>query len=151
MRQLLRILLIMAAVITPVMTYSPRPMSLALKQDRAALWVDIHIEGLGTIPMLLDTGASFNLLTQSQITWLLNENRARHVNTVTTSLGDGRQVAGHVYQVDGATIGDCPLQSFQALLMPDLPDAMLGLQALRWVEPVELRLSEGKLILHCRF
>ncbi len=122
-------------------------------RDRGAstYYVTGVVEGLGSMEMLVDTGASYMTLNQSELEVLLEKGLATYVKDLSGKLADGTRRIVPVYRISTLSLGEhCELRDVEAAVFPNKTRNLLGLSVLRKAEPFIFSMDPPRLVLsHC--
>jgi clan AA aspartic protease (TIGR02281 family) len=113
------------------------------------LYVDAQLGHQLETRMLLDTGSGYVSLTAATFRRLKRESLDSESpvfsRRITGVMANGRSASVAVYRLPELTIGDCVLEDVEAVVFPHAGENILGLSALRRVQPFTVDLDEGRL------
>lgn len=112
-------------------------------------YVDVHVEGIGRVDYLVDTGAGYMTINEDMLARLQANEKAVYTKRLRGVLADGRTLIVPVYRIGSITIGkNCVIHDVEAAVFPGSTRSLLGLSALRKAapfmfstEPPELQMS----------
>lgn len=86
--------------------------------------------------LLVDTGSTYTVLSRSTFKAVEKNEGASFKRTIQGTTASGRVVKARVYEVSALAIGDdCVLESVEVVLLPGSDRDILGLSALKRVQP----------------
>jgi predicted aspartyl protease len=99
-------------------------------------YVDVHVEGLGHVDYLVDTGAGYMTINEDTLAVLQANRAAVYVKRLRGIMADGRTLIVPVYRIDTINIGgNGRIQDVEAAVFPGGSCSLLGLSALRKTAP----------------
>ncbi|MGH8502885.1 MAG: retroviral-like aspartic protease family protein [Gammaproteobacteria bacterium] len=108
-------------------------------KDKGAdtFYVDVHVEGVGNIDYLVDTGAGYMTINEDTLAVLQARGKATYVRRLRGILADGSTLVVPVYRIDSINIGGvCRIDEVEAAVFPGASRSLLGLSALRRAAPL---------------
>jgi len=108
-------------------------------KDKGAdtFYVDVHVEGVGNIDYLVDTGAGYMTINEDTLAVLQARDKATYVRRLRGILADGSTLVVPVYRIDSINIGGvCKIDDVEAAVFPSASRSLLGLSALRKAAPL---------------
>jgi predicted aspartyl protease len=98
--------------------------------------------------MLVDTGSGYVALTRTTFARIKHLPGVRYLRDISGSMANGKQLKVAVYRVASLKLGEnCVLTDVEVAVMPGATRDILGLSALRKVEPFALQLEPPVLYL----
>ena len=98
--------------------------------------------------MLVDTGSGYVALTRATFARIKDLPGVTYLREITGSMANGKQLNVPVYRVASLKLGEsCVLTDVEVAVMPGATRDILGLSALRKVEPFALQLEPPVLYL----
>jgi len=102
----------------------------------ATYYVDGHIEGIGPVEFMVDTGSGYMTINEEALNHLKKNGQAEYVKDLGGILADGSRLRVPVYRLTRITIGDaCNLEGIEAAVFPGRTRFILGLSALKQTAP----------------
>jgi predicted aspartyl protease len=96
--------------------------------------------------MLVDTGSSYVVLSRDTFAQLKREGTAVFERTIHGATAAGRLMEAKVYRVSALTLGNgCVLRDIEAVALPRADRDILGLSALRRMQPFSLQFEPAAL------
>lgn len=116
---------------------SPEYTAVALrKHDAGTFYVDGSLQGYGDLRMLLDTGSSYLVISQSILEDLLKAGGARYSRQLEGIMADGSTRVIPVYRLAGLRLGEnCWVHDVEAAVMPGQTRPILGMNILSRLAP----------------
>lgn len=116
----------------------------------STFYVPGHIEGLGAVELMVDTGSSYITINEEALAVLTRHDRAKYLRNLRGTLANGHEVVVPVYTID-VKIGDvCHLRQVEAAVFPGKTRYILGLNALSQAAPFIFSTDPATLVLsHC--
>ena len=103
-------------------------------------------DGLET-DLLIDTGSSYVALTAATFRQLRRLGGATHVRDVRGTMAGGRSMKIAIFRVPALTLGSgCTLHDIEVAVMPNATRDILGLSALRRMQPFALSTAPPRLL-----
>jgi clan AA aspartic protease (TIGR02281 family) len=147
---------ILSIIFTILVQAALAPASLAdgfdLPLERAKsgnLYVDAQLGNEMETRMLLDTGSGYVSLTAETFRRLKRDATESEMpvfsRRITGVMANGRSASVPVYRLAELTIGGCVLQDVEAVVFSRASENILGLSALRRVQPFTIDMDQGKL------
>jgi clan AA aspartic protease (TIGR02281 family) len=113
------------------------------------LYVDARFGDNFETRMLLDTGSGYVSLTTDTFRRLKRESAESDApvfsRRITGVMANGRSTSVSVYRLAELTIGACVLEDVEAVVFPRAGENILGLSALRRVQPFTIDMDQGRL------
>jgi len=113
------------------------------------LYVDARFGGDFETRMLLDTGSGYVGLTTDTFRRLKRESPDSDApvfsRRITGVMANGRSASVSVYRLAELTIGGCVLEDVEAVVFPRAGENILGLSALRRLQPFTIDMDQGRL------
>lgn len=101
-----------------------------------AFYVRGTLGGVVSSELLVDTGSSYVALSRKTFNALQRNKLTTYVRSIHGATANGRVVRARVYEVSELAIGEhCVLESVEVVVLPGSDRDILGLSALRRVEP----------------
>ncbi len=115
-------------------------------------YVASRLDGELTVPMLVDTGASFSSIGREVLERLQRRGQVDFVGEQQGRLADGRTITVPLYRIRRLRIGDrCEVENVQIAVFPTADRAILGLNVLTRLSPFGIATDPPRLILSgCR-
>ena len=105
-------------------------------QSSGAFYIEGTLGGVISAEFLVDTGSSYVVLSRRTFDALARNNRTTYLRSIRGATANGRVVKARVYEVSELSIGsDCVLKAVEVVVLPGSDRDILGLSALRRVEP----------------
>ncbi len=106
------------------------------QQSSGAFYVRGTLGASVETELLVDTGSSYVVLSRATFKALEKNQGASFKRTIQGATASGRVVKAKVYEVSALSIGDeCVLQSVEVVVLPGSKRDILGLSALKRVQP----------------
>lgn len=93
---------------------------------------------------LVDTGSGY--VSLSRRTFSRIERQAEYLRDIAGAMANGSVLKVRIYRVATLTLGDCVLSDVEVAVLPGASRDILGLSALRRVEPFAMQLTPPRLI-----
>lgn len=140
-------LTIVSLMSSPASAEAIPEVSLPLQQQGAGGY---YVHGLlgGTVEadMLVDTGSSYVVLSGSTFARLKRQGHAVYQRTIRGATATGRVLDARVFLVSELALGEaCVLQDVEVVVMPGADRDILGLSALRRLQPFALQFDPATL------
>lgn len=101
-----------------------------------------------TVPMLVDTGASFSSIGRDTLVQLQRAGEADFIGEQRGRLADGRTITVPLYRIRRLRIGDrCEVEDVQLAVFPTADRAILGLNVLTRLSPFSIATAPPRLVL----
>lgn len=105
-------------------------------QPSGAFYVEGTLGGDVATELLVDTGSSYVALSRKTFAELERRNVTTYLRSIHGATATGRSVRARVYEVSELALGeDCVLESVEVVVLPGSDRDILGLSALRRVQP----------------
>lgn len=102
----------------------------------ATFYVEVHLEGVGNLDFLVDTGSSYTTINEKTLTILKEKGQATYVRSLAGTLADGTRKIVPIYSIAAIHIGnECYIDNVEAAVFPGNTRHILGLSALRKAAP----------------
>ena len=101
--------------------------------------------GVGT-DMLVDTGSGYVSLSKATFTRIKAQPGTEYLRDIVGTMANGRLLKVPVYRVAELALGACLLTDVEIVVMPNTARDILGLSALRRLEPFTMQLSDSALV-----
>jgi len=102
----------------------------------ATYYVHGHIDGMGAVEFMVDTGSGYSTINESALEQLKRSGDAVYLRDLGGILADGSQLRVPLYRLSRVTIGDhCQLHGVEAAVFPGHTRFILGLSALKQAAP----------------
>ncbi|MDJ0940357.1 MAG: retropepsin-like aspartic protease [Woeseiaceae bacterium] len=136
-RQVLLVLAAIAACLVGAQADELESFSVPLmQQSSGAFYIRGTLGESVAADLLVDTGSSYVALSQKTFDALQRSSAMTYVRSIKGATANGRVVKAKVYEVSALAIGDeCVLESVEAVVLPGADRDILGLSALKRVEP----------------
>ena len=132
-------LLICAFAGTPVSSVADEsgPFSVPLvAQSSGAFYVRGTLGGVVSSELLVDTGSSYVLLSRKTFDALRENKLTTYLRSIRGATANGRVVKAKVYEVSELALGEnCTLKGVEVVMLPGSDRDILGLSALKRVQP----------------
>lgn len=116
------------------------------KHDAGTFYVDGALQGYGDLRMLLDTGSSYLVISQSILEELMKSGGASYSRQLEGIMADGSTRVIPVYRVAGLRLGaDCWIHDVEAAVMPGHTRPILGMNILARLAPFTFSASPAQL------
>ncbi len=119
------------------------------RADSGNLYVETQLGLDFETRMLVDTGSGYVSLTADTFRRLKRESAAEDApvfsRRITGVMANGKAASVPVYRLAELAIGGCVLQDVEAVVFPHAGENILGLSALRRVQPFTIDLDQGEL------
>ncbi len=113
-----------------------------IQQASGAFYVRGTLGGSVAADFLVDTGSSYVALSKQTFDMLRQSGATTYLRSIRGATANGRVIRAKVYEVSALSIGDdCVLKSVEVVVMPGSDRDILGLSALRRVEPFTVALE----------
>ncbi len=111
-------------------------------------YVNGHIEGLGDVDMMVDTGSGYLAINEQSLAILSKTSKVEYVRDLRCILADGRRTIAPVYRLKSINIGgECRIDNVEAAVLPGNTRFILGLSALNRVSPFIFSVEPPRLVL----
>lgn len=105
-------------------------------QPSGAFYVEGTLGGVVAAELLVDTGSSYVVLSRKTFAALERSEATTYLRSIHGTTATGRSVRAKVYEVSELALGeDCVLESVEVVVLPGSDRDILGLSALRRVQP----------------
>jgi predicted aspartyl protease len=144
----LRILSAMFGILAAAPAASLAASATVPMKDKGAdtYYVDVHVEGFGSVDYLVDTGAGYMTINEDTLKVLRANNNATYVKRLQGVLADGRTMIVPVYRIGSINIGgNCKIDDVEVAVFPGASRSLLGLSALRRTAPFMFSLEPPQL------
>jgi predicted aspartyl protease len=117
----------------------------------ATFYVPGHIDGLGPVEMMVDTGSGYMTINEVALRELKRNNHATYVRDLRGVLANGSEMIVPVYKLKGINIGgSCRIDDVEAAVFPGKTRFILGLSVLQRAAPFIFSMNPASLVLsHC--
>jgi predicted aspartyl protease len=118
----------------------------------STLYVEGHIEGVGVIDLLIDTGAGYTAINEKTLKVLKKKGLATHLKDMAAKLANGNRVVVPIYHIERLNIGGtCEVRNVEVAVLPGESRCILGLNTLTKVAPFLVSVDPPSLSLsHCQ-
>lgn len=134
------------------------PMSVSAKKFDAAIpmrdkgaatyYVPGHIEGVGEVEFMVDTGSGYMTINEETLETLSKKGKVKYVRKLTGKLANGSRMVVPVYAVEQVRLGEhCSLKNVEAAVFPGKTRFILGLNALKQASPFIFSIEPPELVL----
>jgi len=107
-----------------------------VKKGARTFYVHGDIGGLGSVELLVDTGAGYMTINQVALKRLRRTGNAKYVKDLTGIMADGSRRVVPIYRLTSITLGGrCTLHDVDAAVFPQRTRLILGLSALEKAAP----------------
>lgn len=118
--------------------------------DSGTLYVEGRLIGKVDTTLLLDTGSGYVSLSRAIFNRVKGDAGTRFLRDIHGVLADGNNVVVPVYSVAELRLGaNCTLREVEVAVMPNGARDILGLNALRQLQPLTLQLDPPRLTANC--
>ncbi|HUP91569.1 MAG TPA: retropepsin-like aspartic protease [Solimonas sp.] len=144
--------LLSALALVPVLAWSRPPVipiSVELDaRESGTFYVQGEIAGFGESPLLVDTGSSLTVITESMLATLLKSHGAEFSHELAGMMADGSTRLTKVYRLAGLRLGEsCWIADVDAAIFPNGSRAILGMNVLSRLTPFTLSVDPPALAL----
>lgn len=116
------------------------------KHDAGTFYVKGAIKGYGDLRMLVDTGSSYLVISQSILDELLKAGDASYARQLEGIMADGSSRVIPVYRLAGLRLGeDCWVHDVEAAVLPGQTRPILGMNILSRLAPFTFSAEPAKL------
>lgn len=117
----------------------------------ATFYVPGHIDGLGAVDLMVDTGSGYMTINEDALRELKRTNNARYVRDLRGILANGSEMVVPVYRLTAVNIGgNCRINDVEAAVFPGKTRFILGLSVLQKAAPFIFSMDPASLVLsHC--
>ncbi len=117
----------------------------------ATYYVPGHIDGLGPVEFMVDTGSGYMTINEEALRELKRNNNAKYVRDLRGVLANGSELIVPVYRLTSVNIGgSCRIDDVEAAVFPGKTRFILGLSALQRTSPFIFSMKPASLVLsHC--
>lgn len=116
------------------------------KHDAGTFYVNGALQGYGDLRMLVDTGSSYLVISQSILDELLKAGDARYARQLEGVMADGSSRVIPVYRLAGLRIGEnCWVHDVEAAILPGQTRPILGMNILARLAPFTFSAEPAKL------
>ena len=116
------------------------------KHDAGTFYVDGALKGFGDLRMLVDTGSSYLVISQSILDELMKAGDARYSRQLEGVMADGSKRVIPVYRLAGLRIGEnCWVHDVEAAVLPGQTRPILGMNILSRLAPFTFSAQPAKL------
>ena len=117
-----------------------------LRHDAGTYYVRGRLNDGPETEFLVDTGSSYVALTRKTFRSLKRSTDTVHLRDIEGTMAAGRSMRVAIYRLDALAIGDrCVLRNVEVAVMPGATRNILGLSALRQMQPLSLSLDPPRL------
>lgn len=124
------------------------------QRGASTFYVQGHFVGVGSVPLLVDTGAGYSVIDGHFFKQLSELGQAHYVKQLRGVLADGSKKIVPVYRIAGIDLGGgCYIDSLEVAVFNNTKRMILGLNALRKVAPFAFSLEPEQpslLLSNCR-
>ena len=121
--------------------------SVPMQQQKSGNYYVAGVLGDGVeAEFLVDTGSGYVSLSKRTFERVRAEPGTAHLRDIHGAMADGRVVKVPVYRIARLALGGCVLEDIEAAVFPGAARDILGLSALRRIEPFALQLEPPVLI-----
>ena len=124
------------------------------QRGASTFYVEGHIEGVGTAPLLVDTGSGYTAIDRGTFHALDALGNVAYVKQLQGVMADGTKKIVPIYRIPGIHLGgSCFIEDLEVAVFPHKTRLILGLNALRKVAPFAFSLeqtSPSLLLSNCR-
>ncbi|MBA2408558.1 MAG: clan AA aspartic protease [Gammaproteobacteria bacterium] len=119
-------------------TFAADAVTVPMKDKGAdTFYVDVHVEGVGVLDYLVDTGAGYMTINEDVLSLLQARDQAIYVRRLRGIMADGSTHVVPVYRIGSINIGGvCRIDDVEAAVFPGASRGLLGLSALRKAAPL---------------
>lgn len=117
--------------------------------DSGNLYLDARLDDMVDTALLFDTGSGYVSLSRktfSQVESETGTTLARHIHG---RMADGSTVSVPVYTIRELRLGQCLLHDVEVVVFPDADRDILGLNAIRQLQPFTVKLDPPVLSASC--
>ena len=132
---------------TVALAETPGSLSVPMwQQDSGGFYVQGVFKGEVESDMLVDTGSSYVVLSRSTFAKLEHDPDTVYQRTIRGTTAAGRVTEAKVYTIAELTLGErCILRNVEAVVLPRADRDILGLSALRRLQPFALQFEPATL------
>ena len=143
------VLSFLAAIYVPLAGAEPLQMDLELA-DSGNLYLHGHLDQSVATSMLVDTGSGYVSLSRKTFRQIKRLPGTEYLRDIHGTLANGRTLRVPIYRVRELALGEnCILTDIEVAVFPGADRDILGLNALRRVQPFTLQLDPPALIANC--
>lgn len=114
------------------------------------LYLDGRLVNAVDTELLLDTGSGYVSLSRETFNRVKGHAGTRYLREIHGVLANGKSVAVPVYAIAELSLGaNCTLYNVEVAVMPNGSRDILGLNALRQLQPLTLQLDPPQLVANC--
>ena len=111
-------------------------------------YVQGHIQGFGAVDLMVDTGSSYSVISETTLATLLQSGTAIYVKELEGVMADGSRKLVPIYLISGINVGGtCMIRDVETAVFPTRIRPILGMSALRKVSPFTFSLEPPNLLL----
>lgn len=126
------------------------PVSIPLEAaDTGTYYVKAGLNAAVETELLLDTGSGYVSLSSKTFARLMDGSRPAPERTITGILADGKAVSVPIYRVAELKLGNCVLHDIEVAVFRNAARDILGLNALKQMQPFTLQLDPPQLSANC--
>lgn len=120
------------------------------KHDAGTYYVDGALRGYGDLRMLVDTGSSYLVISETVLGRLMESDNARYSRELHGIMADGSARIIPVYRISALRLGqDCWVHDVEAAVFPGQTRAILGMNVLMQVAPFTFSAEPAELGVRC--
>lgn len=143
------LLLLLAVIVAPLASAETLHMNLELA-DSGNLYLHGHLDQTVATAMLVDTGSGYVSLSHKTFRQIKRLPGTEYLRDIHGTLANGRTMRVPIYRVRELALGkNCILTDVEVAVFPGADRDILGLNALRRVQPFTLQLDPPALIANC--
>lgn len=134
-------------ITTFALAETPENLSVPMwQQDSGGFYVQGVLAGEVASDMLVDTGSSYVVLSRATFAKLKRDPATVYERTIRGATAAGRVMEAKVYTISELALGeDCILRNVEAVVLPNADRDILGLSALRRLQPFSLQFEPAAL------
>jgi len=155
LRSIVAVLAMFAAVSPAMSAEAPEAEFTAIeieKRSAGTFYIDAAIEGLGALDLLVDTGSSYLVITQTMLDELESAGRASFSRGLEGRMADGSTRVVPLYRLESLRLGDtCWIHDVEAAVFPAGSRTILGMNVLSRLAPFTFSAEPARLgLAHCQ-
>ncbi len=122
------------------------------KRSAGTFYIAGAIDGLGALDLLVDTGSSYLVITETMLDELKGAGRAQYSRGLEGRMADGSTRVVPLYRLDSLRLGaDCWVHDIEAAIFPAGSRTILGMNVLSRLAPFTFSAEPAQLgLAHCQ-
>jgi predicted aspartyl protease len=117
------------------------------QQASGNYYVTGHLPGAVEAELLVDTGSGYVSLSKSTFEKVKRTSGVEYLRDIYGAMANGRTMKVPVYRIATLSLGECELRDVEVAVFPGAARDILGLNALREVQPFAMQLEPPTLFL----